>query len=89
MKIPGIAPSTPACHVPSVLVTFPCPSSVAVSSPKYQTLPALSCVYQSIVSSTSLPPSYTRSWITTQGTPSISAVSCVTSNTTRDRLPSA
>ena len=39
MKMPGFAPSVPAVQEPSVLITRPCPSSVAVDSPKYQTFP--------------------------------------------------
>ncbi len=41
MMNPGVAPSTPARQVPSVLTTLPFSYS-AVSSPKYQTLPYLS-----------------------------------------------
>jgi len=41
MMMPGCAPSTPARQVPSVLTTLPFSNSF-VSSPKYQTLPALS-----------------------------------------------
>ena len=44
MKIPGLAPFAPANQLPSVVFTFPCLSSSAVSSPKYQTLPLSSWV---------------------------------------------
>src|SRR5204863_37974 len=52
---PARAPSTPAVHVPSLLVTLRCASSSAVSSPKYQTLPFASWLYQSVVRSASRP----------------------------------
>jgi hypothetical protein len=44
--IPGLAPSTPLFQESSCLTKRPCSSS-RVSSPKYQTLPCLSCAYQS------------------------------------------
>ena len=56
MKIPARAPSRPACHEPSVVVTRPCASNSAVASPRYQTAPAASCAYQSVVRSSGWPP---------------------------------
>jgi hypothetical protein len=56
MKMPRRAPSTPAVQLCSVLVTLPWASSSAVLSPKYQTLPAASWLYQSMVRSSSRPP---------------------------------
>src|SRR5207249_4180700 len=82
------APSRPACHVPSVLVTCPLASSSAVDSPKYQTLPALSCEYQSVVRSRRCPAMYRRSSTTTHGAPSIGFVLYVTVTTSRDGRPS-
>ena len=55
MKIPGLAPWTPAVQLPVVFVTFPFLSSSAVLSPKYQTLPFASWVYQSVVRSSRRP----------------------------------
>jgi len=55
MKTPACAPFTPACQLPSVLRTLPRGSSSAVASPRYQTLPARSCAYQSLVLSSSRP----------------------------------
>jgi len=55
MMIPGCAPFTPHCHDPSVVFTLPRASSSAVASPRYQTLPPVSCAYQSLVRSSSLP----------------------------------
>ena len=46
-----VGPSTPVVQVPSVLVTWPFASSSAVFSPKYQTLPRESWLYQSVVRS--------------------------------------
>src|SRR5262245_21543528 len=88
MKIPGLALSTPACHDPSVLVTRPRPSSSAVRSPKYQTLPAASCVYQSVVRSARRPSRYRRSRTTRHGAPAIVVVCRVTVTMSRARLPS-
>src|SRR5439155_19586575 len=42
MMIPGWAPLTPAIHPPSPGVQFPAPWQMNVSSPMYQTFPALS-----------------------------------------------
>src|SRR4051794_10196982 len=61
MKIPARAPRTPARQVPSRLDTFPEDVSVAVSSPRYQTLPLRSCAYQSLVRSRTRSRSMTRS----------------------------
>ena len=55
MRMPGCAPSRPVSQDPSRLVTLPCVFSSAVVSPKYQTFPALSCAYQSVVRSASRP----------------------------------
>src|SRR5882762_5576999 len=77
MMIPGSAPSTPASHVPAVLVTAPLAYS-AVSSPKYQTLPSASCAYQSTVFSTSALLLVTTSRTTMHLTPRITFVSLVT-----------
>src|SRR5690348_5515710 len=88
MKIPAVAPLRPACHVPSVLVTWPCLSSSAVCSPKYHTLPCESCVYQSVVRSLSLPRRYSMSLTTTHGAPLIVLASDVTVTTSRDGWPS-
>src|SRR5262245_60012036 len=77
MTIPAFAPFLPACHEPPVL-TLP-PWYSFVSSPKYQTFPARSCAYQSSVSSTTCPPTVTRSRTTVVTTPRMVFVSCVTS----------
>src|SRR3954451_15232161 len=88
MKIPARAPSTPARHDPSRLVTRPTAFSSAVASPKYQTLPRLSCAYQSFVRSARRPPTETRSSTSVQRTPRMSWVRFVTVTTSRPRLPS-
>ena len=51
--MPARAPFTPETKLPARLVTRPCVSSSAVSSPKYQTLSWESCAYQSVVRSAS------------------------------------
>ena len=53
--MPALAPARPACHEPSRDSRWPFASYVAVASPKYQTLPALSAAYQSVVRSASFP----------------------------------
>ena len=78
MKMPGFAPLVPACHDPSVLITLPAGLSSAVASPKYQTLPWRSWVYQSVVRSASFPASNRLSLTVTQGTPRIVFVRLVT-----------
>src|SRR3954454_16983509 len=86
--MPGRAPSAPAVHVPSVLVTCPFRSSSAVSSPRYQTLPWASWLYQSVVRSSSVPLRYRRSWTTAHATPSIVRVAWETTTTSRIGSPS-
>src|SRR5947207_817452 len=86
--MPARAALTPACQVPSVLVTLPCGSSSAVSSPKYQTLPALSCAYQSVVRSPRWPCTYRRSLTALHGAPWIVFVVVVALTTSREGLPS-
>src|SRR4051794_10887399 len=88
MKMPGRAPCFPAVHEPSVLVTLPCSSSSAVSSPRYQTLPALSCAYQSLVRSSKASPMYNMSCTTTALTPSTTFVAVPTVTTSREASPS-
>src|SRR5882762_5144715 len=85
--MPGLALSTPASHVPAVLVTTPFAYS-AVSSPKYQTLPPRSCAYQSTVFSFRVWLTVTTSRTTTQGTPMIVLRSWVTVTSTRWGWPS-
>jgi hypothetical protein len=77
MMMPGCAPSTPAVQEP---VWSPLGNSVD-SSPKYHTLPASSCAYQSSVSSVRTPPSVTWSRISMVATPSIVGLLCVTVTT--------
>src|SRR6266566_7353409 len=86
--MPGLAPLTPARHVPLVLVICPFLASSAVSSPKYQTLPCLSWLYHSVVRSPKYPLRYRRSSITTHGAPSITLILCVTVITSREGCPS-
>src|SRR3954467_4980118 len=88
MWSPGWAPRRPAAHVPSVLVTRPCASSSAVFSPKYQTLPWESWLYQSVVRSSSRPCVYRRTWTASQGPRSIILVWWVTVTRSRVRFPS-
>src|SRR5262245_36366499 len=80
--MPGWAPSTPASHEPAWSPAG-LSSYETVSSPKYQTLPARSCAYQSNVSSTSSPPAKTWSWTTTVETPITVRRSVVTAVTVR------
>src|SRR3954447_2315058 len=89
MNIPARGPSTPARQVPSVLSTVPSAFSVAVFSPRYQTLPALSWAYQSFVRSASRPRWYTRSSMTVARMPSIGFVRRVTRNTSVAGVPSS
>src|SRR5262249_5050271 len=77
MMKPGWAPPTPAVQEPSVVPAGSC----VESSPKYQTLPWLSCAYQSSVSSISTPSSSPWSRTSTVLTPSILGVLCVTVTT--------
>ncbi len=86
--IPGWAPSTPASHEPAVLTTSPFSYSF-VSSPRYQRLPAVSCAYQSSVSSMTSPSMLTTSWTTVAVMPRMSCVSSVTVTSTWSSLPSA
>src|SRR6266542_1756722 len=87
MTIPGWAPSTPACQDPSVLASLPFSYS-AVSSPKYQTFPFASCVYQSSVFSRSVPPCVAVSSTTTHGIPRTTLVRRVTTTSSRWLSPS-
>src|SRR5262245_57280170 len=77
MMIPGRAPSTPARHEPSRLLSSPFSNSCD-SSPKYQTLPSTSCAKKSSVSSVTAPPALTVSCTTMHVTPAIRRVSFVT-----------
>ena len=61
-----------------MLVTLPAASYSFVSSPMYQTLPCLSCAYQSNVASMTLPRVVSRSRITLAVTPMICLVWPVT-----------
>ena len=61
----------------------------AVASPKYQTLPALSGAYQSVVFSRTTPPSYSTSFTTVVVTPWITFFHGVTVVRLRRRLPSS
>jgi hypothetical protein len=88
MKMPGFAPFTPACQEPSVLVCSRLRFSSSVASPKYQTFPAMSCAYQSVMFSWSLPPMKPWSWTTVVMTPRIVAFSLVTVNVSLEALPS-
>src|ERR1700716_1173338 len=85
MMTPGSAPSTPASQVPAVLDTTPLVYSL-VSSPKYQTLPAVSWAYQSDVRSSSAPDTMSRTTIVR--TPRMSLVSLVTVSSIRSGSPS-
>src|SRR5262245_31678132 len=88
MTTPGCAPSTPAFQDPAVEVIEPFLYS-AVSSPKYQTLPAASCAYQSNVSSARSPlAENTWSCTTVVATPMTISVRSVTKTTFRSRWPS-
>src|SRR5262245_3529133 len=88
MTTPGCAPFTPPSHDPAVEVTEPFLYS-AVSSPKYQTLPAESCAYQSNVSSARSPlAEKTWSCTTVVLTPMTTLVRSVTKTTLRSRWPS-
>jgi hypothetical protein len=60
MMMPGLAPFTPDFHESLALTKRPCFRS-SEFSPMYQTLPSLSCAYQSKVSSTARPCSDTVS----------------------------
>src|ERR671938_2160972 len=86
MMMPGLAPSLPASHEPSVL-TLPFFLYSLEFSPKYHTLPALSWAYQSKVFSVSLPPAHTLSSTTTHFTPIICLVEWVTLITSRSGFP--
>jgi hypothetical protein len=77
MMIPGCAPSTPASQESSIFTKRPCFSS-RVSSPMYQTFPAVSWAYQSKVRSIGLPCEETVSRTTVDGTPRIIFVWWVT-----------
>src|SRR4051812_24422271 len=81
MKMPAFAPSTPACHEPDVLRTLPSLPMLRVASPKYQTLPARSCAYQSMVDSLRRPRMKARSRSTVVVTPWMRFVRWVTSST--------
>jgi hypothetical protein len=87
MTMPGCAPSTPASQVPWVLVTTPFLYSLE-SSPKYQTLPASSWAYQSVVFSSSVEFTVTVSDTTMQRTPRMVLVCFVTVTTTCSGAPS-
>src|SRR5262249_57810775 len=52
--MPGSPSWTPASHDPDLSI-FPPGRYAAVLSPRYQTLPCLSCAYQSVVFSSSFP----------------------------------
>ena len=84
MMTPAYAPSTPCSHDPLVDETFPFWYSL-VSSPRYHTFPALSCAYQSSVTSTKPPPPrrVTVSRSTNASTPWIRFLRFVTSTTIR------
>ena len=85
MMMPASAPSTPACHEPSRLSTLPSSSYVAVSSPRYQTLPSLSAAYQSSVASATEPSGRrTTSRKTVVSTPMIVLVRVVTLTVSRN-----
>src|SRR3954471_10081780 len=86
--MPATAPSRPASQVPDVLFTLPERSSSAVCSPRYQTLPWASWLYQSVVRSSSVPLRYSRSWTTAHATPSIVRVARETTTTSRIGSPS-
>src|SRR3954469_12524621 len=87
--MPARAPWAPACQEPSRLFTWPRRSSSLVASPRYQTLPCLSCAYQSSVSSATPPPlKNTRSWTTTALMPRMVFVLWVTVMTSVCRSPS-
>ena len=88
MKMPGPAPLTPDCQVPAVVVTLPAALYSAVFSPKYQTLPCLSCAYQSSVFSIGLPCTVVTSRTTVQVTPSITLVWPVATNLSTVGSPS-
>src|SRR2546423_12244912 len=87
MTMPGFALSTPASHVPAVVVTTPLAYS-AVCSPKYQTLPLESSEYQSVVFSTSDPLLVTTSVTVTHLTPMIVLFWLVTLTTVLIGAPS-
>src|SRR5262245_17495387 len=87
MMMPGCALSTPPCQEPSTDTGRPSTSS-KVLSPKYQTFPSLSCANQSSVSSVTSPPTDTVSCTSTQVTPRIVFVLCVTANSTCSPPPS-
>ena len=77
MMIPGLPPFTPACQESSARTRRPCFRSREFS-PMYQTLPCLSCAYQSKVRSTAVPCSDTVSRTTVHLIPRMSFVRCVT-----------
>ena len=88
MTTPAWAPSTPASNEPAVDTGLPSSYSV-VASPRYQTLPASSCAYQSSVTSTGSPCSVTTSWTTRAVIPlAMRFTLSVTVTTTRCRVPS-
>src|SRR4051794_10781570 len=88
--MPALAPLRPACQEPSRDSRCPFLLKVAVASPKYQTLPALSAAYQSVVRSASVPPARRRTSVTTRaGTPWIVLVRPVTCTRSRRRSPSS
>jgi hypothetical protein len=66
---------------------LPRSSNSAVLSPKYQTVPFAARAYQSVVRSTSRPPSYTASWTTVQRTPWMTFVLRATVKISRAALP--
>src|SRR6266540_5462089 len=85
--MPAFASLTPASHDPSLRTHLPFTKSEE-SSPRYQTLPCLSCAYQSKVFSSRLPPTSTWSRTTVARMPRITFVLWVTKTETRRAFPS-
>src|SRR5262245_49373468 len=87
MMIPDRAPFTPASQEPEVS-GVPSAAYATVSSPRYHTLPRVSCAYQSVVRSSTLPSCSATSVITVAVTPSITFVWSVTVTVSRRGWPS-
>src|SRR5262249_47715795 len=87
MTMPGSASRTPACQDPD-LSTLPPGRYAAVSSPRYHTLPCLSCAYQSVVFSSNRPLCFATSVTVTAGMPSITLIRDVTWTRSTCDLPS-
>ena len=81
MWMPGTAPSRPAIHVLGAPLSCPLNHSSGYS-PRFQTLPWLSCAQKDSSCSASCPLVKSTSWTTTVRTPLITFVRSVTVNVT-------